>query len=271
MPIIYSETKYPVSGLPVRRILYKIICWSRVGSNGYVKQISRHRLFSVLWQLKKGSRMRLRNITGSREIIAENKYVIHEPQNMKGKWRQEIFNNEAPVHIEIGMGKGRFIMQLASDNPGINYIGIEKYSSVLLRAIQKMESCELPNLVFIRMDAEEIEDVFDRDEVDRIYLNFSDPWPKDRHAKRRLMSQNYLNKYRNIMKNEGTVEFKTDNRPLFDFAVNEVPAAGYEILKLTYDLHNDEEMMKGNIMTEYEEKFSSMGNPICKYIIGMEN
>ncbi len=211
--------------------------------------------------------MRLRNITGSREFIAENKYVVHEPEKYKGCWNKEIFKNDLPIHIEIGMGKGRFITELASMNPDINYVGIEKYSSVLLRAIQKMEANELKNLVFIRMDAEYITDVFAGDEIDRIYLNFSDPWPKDRHAKRRLMSCNFLNKYTQIMKAGGVLEFKTDNRELFDFAVDEVPAAGWEILKLTYDLHNDEEMMKGNIMTEYEERFSAEGNPICKYVI----
>ena len=211
--------------------------------------------------------MRLRNITGSREFIAENKYVVHEPEKYKGCWNKEIFENDRPIHIEIGMGKGRFITELASMNPDINYVGIEKYSSVLLRAIQKMEANELKNLVLIRMDAEYITDVFAGDEIDRIYLNFSDPWPKDRHAKRRLMSCNFLNRYTQIMKAGGVLEFKTDNRELFDFAVDEVPAAGWEILKLTYDLHNDEEMMKGNIMTEYEERFSAEGNPICKYII----
>ena len=211
--------------------------------------------------------MRLRNITGSREFIAENKYVVHEPEKYKGCWNKEIFENDRPIHIEIGMGKGRFITELASMNPDINYVGIEKYSSVLLRAIQKMEANELKNLVFIRMEAEYITDVFAGDEIDRIYLNFSDPWPKDRHAKRRLMSCNFLNRYTQIMKAGGVLEFKTDNRELFDFAVDEVPAAGWEILKLTYDLHNDEEMMKGNIMTEYEERFSAEGNPICKYII----
>lgn len=211
--------------------------------------------------------MRLRNITGSREFIAENKYVVHEPEKYKGCWNKEIFENDRPIHIEIGMGKGRFITELASMNPDINYVGIEKYSSVLLRAIQKMEANELKNLMFIRMDAEYITDVFAGDEIDRIYLNFSDPWPKDRHAKRRLMSCNFLNRYTQIMKAGGVLEFKTDNRELFDFAVDEVPAAGWEILKLTYDLHNDEEMMKGNIMTEYEERFSAEGNPICKYII----
>ncbi len=211
--------------------------------------------------------MRLRNITGSREVIAGNDYVIHEPEKMKGCWAREVFKNEGPLHIEIGMGKGKFIMELAEKNPDINYVGIEKYSSVLLRAIQKMEKNELKNLVFIRMDAEYITEVFGRDEIDRIYLNFSDPWPKDRHAKRRLMSGNFLDKYRDILKKDGVVEFKTDNRELFDYALIEAPAAGWEILKKTYDLHNDKEMMEGNIMTEYEERFSSMGNPICKYVI----
>ncbi len=211
--------------------------------------------------------MRLRNITGSREIIAENKYVAHEPEKYKGRWKKEVFDNDNPIHIEIGMGKGRFIMELAQKNPGINYVGIEKYSSVLLRAIQKMQANELDNLVFIRMDAEYITDVFSEDETDRIYLNFSDPWPKDRHAKRRLMSGNFLDKYRQMLKKDGVVEFKTDNRALFDFAMEEAPSAGWEILEHTYDLHNDEDMMRGNIMTEYEERFSSEGNPICKYII----
>ena len=158
-------------------------------------------------------------------------------------------------------------MELASLNPDINYVGIEKYSSVLLRALQKMEVNELPNLVFIRMDAEYITDVFGKDEIDRIYLNFSDPWPKDRHAKRRLMSGNFLEKYTHILKGEGEVEFKTDNRPLFDFALLEAGAAGWDIVKKTFDLHNTPDMMAGNIMTEYEERFSAMGNPICKVII----
>lgn len=211
--------------------------------------------------------MRLRNITGSREVIAENQYVVHEPEQYKGKWSKQIFENNNPIHIEIGMGKGRFLMDLAALNPDINYVGIEKYSSVLLRAIQKMELKPLDNVCFIRMDAEYITDVFDNGEVDRIYLNFSDPWPKDRHAKRRLPSRQFLARYEQILKEGGHVEFKTDNRDLFDFAVEEIPEAGWEISALTYDLHNDESMNEGNVMTEYEERFSSMGNPICKYIV----
>lgn len=210
--------------------------------------------------------MRLRNVTGSREYIADSRFVVHEPETCKGRWKER-FANENPICIEIGMGKGKFIMQLAKENPSINYIGIEKYSTVLLRAIQKMEAQELPNLVFIRMDAEDINEVFAPNEVDKIYLNFSDPWPKDRHAKRRLESRQFLERYDECLKKDGVIEFKTDNRDLFDFAVEEVSQAGWELVKLTYDLHADEEMMTGNIMTEYEEKFSSMGNPICKYII----
>lgn len=210
--------------------------------------------------------MRLRNITGSREMIGASRFVVHEPKEQKGRWR-ELFGNDHPLHIEIGMGKGRFPHTLAGQNPHINYIGIEKYSSVLLRAIQKMEEQELPNLLFIRMDAEEIAEVFAEHEVDRIYLNFSDPWPKDRHARRRLPSRQFLERYDRILKPQGRLEFKTDNRDLFDFAVEELPAAGWKTEALTYDLHREEGMMQGNVMTEYEEKFSLMGNPICKYII----
>lgn len=210
--------------------------------------------------------MRLRNITGSREVIAENEYVVHEPKLMKGRW-QELFECTQPLYIEIGMGKGRFIMDLARQNPDINYVGIEKYSSVLLRALQKMEEDPLPNVRFIRMDAEEIVEVFDKEEVDRIYLNFSDPWPKDRHAKRRLPSRAFLERYDQILVADGVIEFKTDNIDLFAFAEEELKESKWEEIAVTYDLHNNEEMMKGNVMTEYEEKFSSKGNPICKYII----
>lgn len=212
--------------------------------------------------------MRLRNITGSREVIAESPYVVQEavqPQ-VPGTWK-EIFGNNHPIHIEIGMGKGKFIHTMAKEHPDINYVGIEKYSSVLLRAIQKMEQEELPNLKFLRMDAEDIATVFGPEEVDKIYLNFSDPWPKDRHAKRRLPSREFLARYDVILKKDSRLEFKTDNRALFDFAVEELEPAGWKAEVITYDLHKDGKLMEGNVMTEYEEKFSAMGNPICKYII----
>ena len=212
--------------------------------------------------------MRLRNITGSREVIAESPYVVQEelqPQ-VAGTWHT-LFGNNNPIHIEIGMGKGKFIHTMAKLHPDINYVGIEKYSSVLLRAIQKMEEEELPNLKFLRMDAEDIATVFAPGEVDRIYLNFSDPWPKDRHARRRLPSREFLARYDVILKKEGRIAFKTDNRDLFDFAVEELEPVGWKAEVITYDLHGDEKLMEGNVMTEYEEKFSAMGNPICKYII----
>ena len=213
--------------------------------------------------------MRLRNITGSREIIAASPFVIQQPDTIRGSWNQTVFHNDHPVHIEIGMGKGQFIMELAKQHPEINYIGIEKYSSVLLRAIQKMESLDTPlsNLVFLTLDVHIIPEIFAKDEIDRIYLNFSDPWPKDRHAKRRLESKEFLARYRQILKEDGLIEFKTDNRDLFEFALGELKEAQYVLLAHTFDLHNNAEMMENNIMTEYEAKFSAMGNPIHKYII----
>ena len=210
--------------------------------------------------------MRLKNVPGSKEYIAESKFVIHDETERKGKVR-EYFANDKPIQIEIGMGKGQFIYAMAQKHPEINFVGIEKYSSVLLRAIQKMEEEPLDNLIFIRMDAEEITNVFDDGEVDKIYLNFSDPWPKDRHAKRRLESRQFLERYKKILKDDGFIEFKTDNNDLFDFALEEVDAAGWKMIAFTRNLHADEKLNEGNIMTEYEAKFSAMGNPINKYII----
>lgn len=209
--------------------------------------------------------MRLRNVPGAREVMAENEYVFTKPEGMCGTWH-EVFGNTHPIHIEIGMGKGRFIASLASMNPDINYIGIEKYSSVLLRAVEKQEELQLSNLRFIRMDAENIGEVFGMEEVGRIYLNFSDPWPKDRHAKRRLTSRQYFARYDRILKKDGRVEFKTDNRPLFDFSLEEVQTAGWRLQAATCDLHHDTVLNAGNVMTEYEERFSAKGNPICKLI-----
>lgn len=209
--------------------------------------------------------MRLRNVPGAREVMVENKYVFTEPEGMKNTWH-EVFGNDNPIYIEIGMGKGRFITTLAENNPDINYIGIEKYSSVLLRAVEKQDELELPNLRFIRMDAEAITEVFGKAEISRIYLNFSDPWPKDRHAKRRLTSRQFFARYNEILKNDGIVEFKTDNKDLFDFSVDEVKEANWNLDVVTYDLHNDAVLSEGNVCTEYELKFSQMGNPICKLI-----
>lgn len=214
--------------------------------------------------------MRLRNVPGSKEHLAESPWVIQDPPAAKGKW-QEIFDNDHPCRLEIGSGKGRFIVELAARNPDINYIGMDKYSSVLIRALAKQEEAELPNLRFLCYDAELLENVFEKGELDRIYLNFSDPWPKERHARRRLPSKEYLRLYDHLLPAEGTIEFKTDNRALFDFAVEEVAESVFQIDALTYDLHRDAVLNEGNIMTEYEEKFSVKGNSICKYILSRKN
>ncbi len=211
--------------------------------------------------------MRLRNIPGAGEVIESSRYCIKDPAGFKGMYKKEVFKNTNPLHIEIGMGKGLFLTTLAKNNPEINYIGIERYTSVLLRGVQKIEDEDIPNLRFICMDAKEITDVFDIYEVDRIYLNFSDPWPKDRHAKRRLTSEEFLKRYNVILAKDGRIEFKTDNRELFDFSVETIKETDpWKLDIVTYDLHGDEKLCQGNIMTEYEEKFSSQGNKICKLV-----
>lgn len=209
--------------------------------------------------------MRLRNIKGSRESIGASPYVVHEPEQYKGKWNT-MFEHRQPLRVEVGMGKGKFLMAMAAEHPEMNYIGIEKYSSVLVRALQKQEEAKLPNVKFLRMEAEYLPDVFGPGEIDRIYLNFSDPWPKDRHAKRRLTSREFFQRYDQILAPGGQVEFKTDNRTLFEFSLEEVENAGWRLKACTYDLHRDMILCEGNVMTEYEEKFSSQGNPICKLI-----
>jgi len=208
--------------------------------------------------------MRLRNVKGSRETIAVSDFVVQDETSMKGKWKEK-FGNENPIHIEVGMGKGQFIIQLAKNNPNINYIGVEKFSSVLVRAIEKQEEEQLPNLFFIRMEAEYIGEVFEEGEVAYIYLNFSDPWPKDRHAKRRLTSVQFLQRYEKILAEGGGITFKTDNKPLFDFSLEQIDEAGWIKDNVTFDLHNSP-YVEGNVMTEYEQKFSEMGNPICRVV-----
>lgn len=276
--------------------------------------------------------MRLRNVPGAREAIAESKYCINEPDKYRGSWRSDIFHNDHPLHIEIGMGKGDFIIELAEKNTDINFIGIEKFSSVLIRAIEKYEQIENglieteltdlgidaheadhvkidtkdfrpANLFFIRFDAEHIADIFDEGEIDRIYLNFSDPWPKDRHAKRRLTSPQFLSLYDRILANDGYIQFKTDNRDLFDYSVEVVESTGtdagangtagdvggsdndgaavrdvpgntvssprWHIDEITYDLHHSDQL-EGNVMTEYEKKFVALGHPICRFVISRQ-
>lgn len=211
--------------------------------------------------------MRLRNVPGSREYIEANDYAIKNPEQHRGNWRR-LFNKPADskLYIEIGMGKGRFLTEHAGNNPDISYIGIEKFSSVIVRALEKLNELEYKNIYVIRFDAENITSIFDNSEVDRIYLNFSDPWPKERHAKRRLTSSAFLNRYDNILSQNGEIIFKTDNRSLFDFSLQQAEAAGWNICNVTYNLH-ESELVTNNIMTEYEEKFVSRGIPICEMII----
>jgi tRNA (guanine-N7-)-methyltransferase len=221
--------------------------------------------------------MRLRNIAKSAKIVENHRLVVNNPKEYKDKW-SELFENKGSIHLEIGMGKGQFITQKALENPHINYIGVERYTSVLLRALEKVDSTikkmdervvELigfGNLRFICMDAREIPDVFAKEEISKIYLNFSDPWPKSRHASRRLTSVEFLKRYEEILANGGKLEFKTDNVDLFNFSLWQVKEARWQLESATKNLHQEESLNQGNIMTEYEEKFSGEGVKICKLI-----
>ncbi len=210
--------------------------------------------------------MRLRNIPGADEIVSSSPYYINHPFDKRGQWKS-FLHSSSPIHIEIGMGKGKFLMQLAALHPEIQYIGIERYTSVLLRAVQKMDELQLPNVHFICEDAANLPEIFAPSEVDKIYLNFSDPWPKDRHAKRRLTSHQFLERYDQFLSPSGRLEFKTDNQNLFTFSLAEIEqSAVWHLEADTRDLYHNIVMKEGNIMTEYEEKYAACGNPICKLV-----
>ena len=209
--------------------------------------------------------MRLRHNPKADIAVENSEYVEQDPKSRKGRWN-EVFGNSNPIRIEIGMGKGNFLMTLASQNSDINYVGIERVPTVLYKALKKQEELKLKNLVLMAFNADEINEVFGPEEVDRIYLNFSDPWPKDRHASRRLTSERFLKLYDTFLKKCGIVEFKTDNRALFDYSVETAANSGWKTRDITYDLHNSP-YAEGNIMTEYEKKFSEQGVPINKVII----
>lgn len=208
--------------------------------------------------------MRLKKVKGALEKVESSLYYVNSPEKNIGKWT-EVFNNNNSIEIEIGMGKGNFIIEKAKRNPNINYIGIEMYDSVLVRAVEALEKEEifLPNLKLLLFDARKIEEIFDK-EIKRVYLNFSDPWPKARHAKRRLTSSVFLKKYDKIFINEKNIIMKTDNIDLFDFSIESLKEHGYTFEEVTNDLHslNDTE----NIMTEYEKKFSEKGVKINRFI-----
>lgn len=209
--------------------------------------------------------MRLRKVKGAAETILQSPYVILDPSGRKGSWK-ELFGNQNPIYIEIGMGKGRFLTALAQMHPDINYIGMERYDSVLVRALEKREQAEeLSNLFYLCEDAKNLTDIFAAGEVAGIYLNFSDPWPKERHAKRRLTSTEFFSRYDSILAKDGKVMFKTDNRSLFDFSLEQAALSGWQLCDVTFDLHHSP-YTGGNVMTEYEEKFSSAGNPICRLV-----
>lgn len=206
--------------------------------------------------------MRLRNVKGATEILENSPYVIQNPKEYKGKF-QKLFSNGNPIYLEIGMGKGKFIVENAKKYPDINFIGIEMFDSVLVRAIQKIEE-DIPNLRLIRFDATYIEEIFDK-EIDLLYLNFSDPWPKVRHEHRRLTSDRFLKRYDKIFKDGNHIIMKTDNRKLFEFSVMSFNNFGYVINEISLDLHKDN--VEENIETEYEEKFSSKGFPIYRIYV----
>ena len=200
--------------------------------------------------------MRLRNVKNKKEIMDNSLYLIKNPCDYKGKWK-ELFGNDNPIYIEIGMGKGKFIIDNAIHYPNINFIGIEKYDSVIAKGLQKIPA-GLNNLVMVRFDALGIEDLFDK-EIDRIYLNFSDPWPKKRHHLRRLSSRVFLEKYEKIFKNGNIIEMRTDNRDLFQYSLVSFSEFGYTLEEVSLDLHTDN---MPEITTEYEDKFSKDGMPI---------
>lgn len=203
--------------------------------------------------------MRLKCVKGAKEKVDNSPYLI---ENIKYK---NVFKNNNPLYIEIGMGKGNFIIENAKRYKNINFIGIEKYDSVIVRAVEKLEKEELPNLRLLRMDANKIDEIFNKD-IDLIYLNFSDPWPKARHYKRRLSSEEFLKKYDKIFKSKKHIIMKTDNRKLFEFSIKSFTDYGYKINNISLNLYEDD--IKDNIQTEYEEKFHNNGDII--YMIDVE-
>lgn len=210
-----------------------------------------------------GEFMRLRNVKGAKETINNCEYVISDYSEYKGNFKS-LFDNENPIHIEVGMGKGDFIIGMALGNPNINFIGIEKFDSVLVRAVQKLDSLDIPNLRLIRMDALYIDEVFSK-EISCLYLNFSDPWPKERHSRRRLTSDLFLSKYDSIFVDLCKIVMKTDNRKLFEYSIMSFNNYGYTIDDLSLDLYNDD--LTGNVPTEYEKKFVSNGNIIYRIVV----
>ena len=188
-------------------------------------------------------------------------YLVDAPDDMKGKW-SERFGNDRPIHLEIGCGKGGFVTGMAKAHPDVNFIAVEKVQDVMVMAMEKAAAAGLTNVLFMDMDAERIEDVFEKGEISRIYLNFSDPWKKNKQAKRRLTHKRFLDRYKNVLNNGDYIWFKTDNKALFEFSLNSFAEENFKMQNITLDLHNSK--FEGNIMTEYETRFSEMGMPIYR-------
>lgn len=208
--------------------------------------------------------MRIRNKQKKRELFLQLKEeFVQEPERYRGKWNAEFFGRNAPLHVELGTGRGQFITTLASLHPETNYIGIELFPEVIVRVQQKKAALQLANLALVCFDAAGIPEIFAEHEIDRIYLNFSDPWPKKKHADRRLTARPFLDKYRLVLKPGGEIHFKTDNRKLFEFSLNSFLEANWRLRNITFDLHNSR-FAEGNVMTEYEERFVKQGLPIYR-------
>jgi tRNA (guanine-N7-)-methyltransferase len=206
--------------------------------------------------------MRLRHKPWAKDKIDQYpQFVVANPEMYKGNW-QEPFAIQQPLHIEIGSGKGRFITEMAKANPDINYIGIEVYQSVIVAALDRLIEADLPNVKLLNVNANDLGKFFAKNDVDRIYLNFSDPWPKTRHEKRRLTYKNYLKLYESILKDAGEIHFKTDNQGLFEYSLMSFSQYGLLLKYISLDLHQSD--FEGNIMTEYEQKFSEQGNRIYR-------
>lgn len=206
--------------------------------------------------------MRLRNIPGAESALAEYPTFVQNPVSYKGKWHER-FGNNNPIHVEIGCGKGRFINTLAAQHPDIDFIAVELKAEVVLRAVQRTEYREIPNLAFVQYNAAMLTDLFADHEISRLYLNFSDPWPKTRHAKRRLTYSSFLQTYRQVLKPDGEIHLKTDNEKLFEFSLNQMAAERFQLRNITFDLHQSK-LAQDNVMTEYEERFSSRGQRIYR-------
>lgn len=206
--------------------------------------------------------MRVRKKPGADEaLLAKKRYFVSHPESMKGKWNQ-LFGNDHPVHAEFGGGKGKFIIEMAEKYPEINFIMVDAVTEVMLKAVERAEQHDIPNLRMIKIDLRFALNYFEKGELDRIYLNFSDPWPKKRHYKRRLTYRDFLSMYQQILSHDGWIHFKTDNRSLFEFSLNEFAETDMIMRNISLDLHANKEI--DNVRTEYEEKFSSLGFPIFR-------